>query len=238
MAEELDPEFLERLATGAVVETSEFNKAEMTRQLRAAVGVDIFLADPGLLDLVRGFVANNVALIRTIPHQLFEQVEEIVRDGIRKGRRASAIAPTIAERFGVSRRRAQFIARDQIAKANGQLTQIRQTELGIQSYIWRTSRDERVRESHRELEGTEHRWDDPPTTSEGRTVHPGEDFQCRCTAEPVIPGVETIKTSPKDVPRDPELVRRWQRRRRRQLDMATAARARRLYLADVAAMVS
>jgi SPP1 gp7 family putative phage head morphogenesis protein len=216
MAEELDPEFLERLAGNAAGEISDFNKAEMTRQLRRSVGVDIFLADPTLAATVAEFTTTNVALIKSIPAQYFGSVEKVIKTGFRKGRRAASIAPEIAARFGVSERRARFIARDQVAKINGQLTEDRQTELGLTEYIWRTSQDERVRETHRDLEGTTQKWSDPPVVSDdGRREHPGGDFNCRCTAEPKIPGVAAIKTSPRDVPRDPELVARLRTRQRR-----------------------
>lgn len=49
-------------------------------------------------------------------------------------------------------------------------------------YIWRTRRDGKVRSSHAEREGQVFSWDDPP---EGG--HPGEDYGCRCTAEPYLP---------------------------------------------------
>lgn len=214
MSRIIDPEYLERLAGSAAEETADFNKEEMTRQMRAAVGVDIFLADPGLRRTVAAFVEANVALIKTIPAQLFDKVERVINAAFRRGQRSEQIAPRISHQFGVSYRRARFIARDQIAKINGQLTEQRQTELGLDEYIWRTSRDERVRESHRALEGTVQKWSDPPTTLEGRTVHPGEDYQCRCTAEPVIPGIAAIKTSPANVPRDPALVAAARARRR------------------------
>lgn len=49
-------------------------------------------------------------------------------------------------------------------------------------YIWRTRRDGKVRSSHAEREGQVFSWEDPP---EGG--HPGEDYGCRCTAEPYLP---------------------------------------------------
>jgi SPP1 gp7 family putative phage head morphogenesis protein len=47
------------------------------------------------------------------------------------------------------------------------------------SYVWRTREDEKVRPSHAANDGVIFAWDAPPTTG-----HPGEDFGCRCTAEP------------------------------------------------------
>ena len=46
-------------------------------------------------------------------------------------------------------------------------------------YIWRTRKDERVRGKHAEREGKIFNWHVPPTGG-----HPGEDYNCRCWAEP------------------------------------------------------
>ena len=74
---------------------------------------------------------------------------------------------------------ARRIARDQISKATGQFNQLRQTDVGVETYIWRTAGDERVRPDHANLDGSVQRWDDPPEIG-----HPGEPIQCRCRAEP------------------------------------------------------
>ena len=62
-------------------------------------------------------------------------------------------------------------------------------------YVWDTSGDERVRESHAVMEGLLCRWDDATVCSYdgGRTwkprpsgavlMHPGMDYQCRCCAD-------------------------------------------------------
>ena len=47
-------------------------------------------------------------------------------------------------------------------------------------YRWRTAGDDKVRPSHAANEGRIFNWDYPPDTG-----HPGEDYNCRCTAEPV-----------------------------------------------------
>jgi len=46
-------------------------------------------------------------------------------------------------------------------------------------YIWRTRGDNKVRASHAANNGKIFAWDNPPPTG-----HPGEDYGCRCTAEP------------------------------------------------------
>ena len=91
--------------------------------------------------------------------------------------------------------RAQVIARDQTSKMNTNINQIRQTALGIQEYIWRTSEDSRVvgapggkypqgnamHGNHYVRNGKIFRWDEPPDDG-----HPGWPIQCRCVALGIV----------------------------------------------------
>jgi hypothetical protein len=52
-------------------------------------------------------------------------------------------------------------------------------------YIWRTRSDDKVRSSHAANNGKIFAWDNPPPTG-----HPGDDFGCKCVAEPYIPEVD------------------------------------------------
>src|SRR5690606_18026343 len=102
--------------------------------------------------------------------------------------------------------RSEFTAREQIGKLNPKIQQERQQAPGAETCIWRTSKDSRVRESHRALDGTTQRWDTPPIVDEktGRRAHPGEDFQCRCRAEmdvdAVLAALEAEDVPPEAVP--------------------------------------
>lgn len=50
-------------------------------------------------------------------------------------------------------------------------------------YIWRTRGDGKVRPEHAANNGKIFAWDSPPSTG-----HPGEDYNCRCIAEPYVEG--------------------------------------------------
>lgn len=130
---------------------------------------------------IDGWVAENVRLIRSIDEQYLDEVAAIIELAQREGFTAREAGKLLRARTGVARSRAKLIARDQIATVNGQITRQRQTEAGVREFIWRTSQDERVRESHAALEGQRFRWDAPPP--EGI---PGQPINCRCTAEPVL----------------------------------------------------
>jgi len=162
--------------------TSDWNDNQWRKVMRGTVGVDPFAREPWLNDVVTSFSKENVALIKSIQDKAVTDIEGMVQRGIKQGQRAETIRKQVEGQFGTTRARAKLIARDQVAKLNGQLTERRQTALGIQEYIWRTSLDERVRQSHRTKEGKKFRWDKPPLD----TGHPGEDYQCRCVAEPVF----------------------------------------------------
>ncbi len=186
---------LESQAAGASRGVSALNKAQVGRQMRSALGVDVLVAEPRLGDMLAASTAENVGLIKSVPANFFDDVEQTILRQFRTGQRAADIAPEIAKRFGVAQSRAAFIARDQMSKLNGDLTRMRQVELGIPGYIWRTSLDERVRGSddgtsfgprsgahdHARLEGTRQTWDKPPIVDQdsGRRAHPGGDFNCR-----------------------------------------------------------
>lgn len=171
-----------KAAKGAASRISSTNQRELGRYMKSLIGLDIVQAEPWLGPFAELFIESNVGLITSIPDRLFGEVRAMVEGAAITGRRPESFARDIEERFGVSESRAKLIARDQVAKYNGQLTAARQQRLGIKSFIWRTSGDERVRESHQAKEGERYEWQDPPHD----TGMPGADFQCRCTAEPVL----------------------------------------------------
>lgn len=162
--------------------TSKNNRLQLIRQIRRMISIDAFPRDTALAQMVQNFTRWNADLITTMTGDYVNQVSTIVRQGVQAGDRPVRIARLIRERFAVTEARAAFIARDQVNKLNGNLTMTRQASLGLDKYIWRTSLDERVRESHLEKEGRIYKWSDPPND----TGHPGHDFNCRCHAEPYI----------------------------------------------------
>ena len=113
---------------------------------------------------------------------------------MRQGLPARALVELINNKIGKTEANVNLIARDQVSKLNGQLTRVRQTSLGVKSYIWRTSLDERVRPTHISKEGKEFNWNEPPSD----TGHPGEDYQCRCYAEPVLEKLISTETEERE----------------------------------------
>lgn len=133
------------------------------------------------------WLRTNTDLIRA-EADLRRRVERVLADPLNEGRSVADISKMLQEQASYSQSRAELTARDQTLKAYAQIQQARQTAAGITRYVWTTALDERVRPDHADLDGTVQAWDDPPVVDQrtGRRGHPGEDFQCRCTAVPVL----------------------------------------------------
>lgn len=130
---------------------------------------------------------ENVRLIKSIPGHLLTEVEEMISEHLADNARVETIAKGLQNRYEISQRRAETIARTETSKLSAQLTEQRATNAGISEYTWRTSLDERVRDSHKAMEGRVCQFDDPPTPpGEAEPVNPGESYNCRCTAEPKV----------------------------------------------------
>ena len=139
--------------------------------------------------VIHPWVADNVALITSIATRNHAEVEAVIREAYLAQMNVGELATKISQRFDVSRSRGELIARDQTAKLSSRINQERQEAHGIDRYRWSSSGDERVRQRHAELDGRIFHRSDPPVADEraGLDGHPGEVWQCRCDAEPVLP---------------------------------------------------
>lgn len=141
----------------------------------------------GIGDIMRARLDEQVTLIKSIPLEAAQRVHNLTLAGQENATRAPAIAAEILRSNEVAASRATLIARTEVARTASLLTEARATHIGSEGYIWRTSGDADVRESHDEMEGVYVRWDTPPTLSDGTVTHAGQIYNCRCYPEPVIP---------------------------------------------------
>ena len=179
-----------QLAQDYAFQVSAYQKKQLTNSLVKAVGVNVFFDDRGLLKKYNAFVKQNVDLITSIDQDYLDDVKTRLMSGIRAGTRVESLRATIEDRYEVSRGRASVIARDQVGKLYGELNRERQKSIGIDQYVWRGVEDQRERATHLSLEGNVYTWGDPPVTNDqGDRNEPGQDYCCRCTAEPVLPDV-------------------------------------------------
>lgn len=139
-------------------------------------------------------IEENASLIKTLPTDVAKKVTKDISDMALKGMRASEIAKVIREQtYKHSRASAKLIARTEVSKTTTALTKARCDNLDLHWYVWRTAEDgDRVRKSHRIMEGVLVNWNEPPSPealagekSVGN-YHAGNIWNCRCYPEPLI----------------------------------------------------
>lgn len=132
---------------------------------------------------------EQVKLIKSLPLEAAERVHQVATAAISNSRRAEDIAKDILDTGPVTKSRAMTIARTEVSRASSNFVQARSQHAGSEGYIWRTSKDYAVRDSHAEMEGRYVRWDSPPTL-DNLKGHAGCLPNCRCFAEPVFPDLD------------------------------------------------
>ncbi|MFC6202581.1 minor capsid protein [Lactiplantibacillus nangangensis] len=148
------------------------------------LAVNPLAGEAQLQDYIKGKITENVSYIKGIRDDYATKVEQAIYRGVTEGQSYSEIGKTIQHQAHMSRDRASFIARDQSGSIYGQLTKRRHQAAGINNFQWETMEDERVRPGHAARQGAIYSY-------ETADLLPGEDFNCRCTADPIFDDEET-----------------------------------------------
>lgn len=155
----------------------------ISRQLRK----DILGAPVG--GVMRALLGEQVGLIQSIPLEAGERVHRLMLRGLENSERAASYVDEIENSGNITRSRAVLIARTEVARTASVLTQARAVHAGITHYRWQTSKDADVRPGHRAMQGKICEFANPPAVNEnGRIMyhHPGQIWNCRCWAEPLV----------------------------------------------------
>lgn len=130
---------------------------------------------------------RNYNLIKTIPQDIKERFESVFLNNVNNFDQ-EAILKQVSTIDGISKRRAETIARDQVNKAIGEFHSTREQALGFEYYEWQTSMDSRVSKEHKELGGRIYRYDTATAIidSYGNIGHPAQRTNCRCKRRAVI----------------------------------------------------
>ena len=164
----------------------ERHTAQFKAAAKRALGVDLsaVVRDEDLDDYLRNAGTRAASLITGLADDVAKRIANSVTTAIINGNPVKDLRKTLVEDFRIGDRRAQLIARDQIAKVNSDLNKQRHLQAGVTEYTWLTSHDERVRERHRGLDGKVYTYG-KPTGAEGG-LEPGQPIRCRCVARGIV----------------------------------------------------
>lgn len=151
-----------------------------------------FKLTPNVRDMLQATIAENVALIRSIPQQYLTNVQGLVMRSVTAGRDVGQLTKDLQEQHGVARRRAARIALDQNNKATAAITRARQVDLGITEALWvHSGGGKHPRPTHLAAGRAKTKYDvktgwyDPAV---GKNIFPGELPNCRCVSRAVVKG--------------------------------------------------
>ena len=138
-------------------------------------------------NVLQAVKAENVNLISDLAAKYFTELEGLILRSVREGRDIAGLTRDLEERFGICRRRALLIARDQNNKASAAISRARMQDAGITEAVWRHSgRAKHPRQSHVNADGTIFPLDEG-CLIDGDLLFPGEAVNCGCTAAPYMP---------------------------------------------------
>lgn len=178
----------ERFADKSVKHT---NAAMMASLKEAGFAVD-FKLTPQIREAIAGTIAENVALIKSIPQQYLGQVESQVWRTIAEGSDLAKLTDDLQDRYGITYRRAKNIAIDQNAKAHAAIENARRQQLGIKQAQWvHSGAGKEPRPSHVKAGADKLIFDlDKGAYLDGEWVLPGQAINCRCVSRSIVPGWE------------------------------------------------
>lgn len=178
--------------------------AQFQKQLQNGIGVSFQTNASWWPNTKASWAQNNYNLITSNARNYISQINTLCEQAVVNGYSVKQLQEQIKKASnGLTDKKCRLIARDQIGKLQGQVSQAQMEEVGLEMYVWETSGDERVRSTHIPMDGLLCRWDDANVYSAdgGKTwvdrpagairMHPGQDIQCRCVALAYFPELES-----------------------------------------------
>ena len=154
------------------------------------VTVSAQLTDSQRLDIAKAWETNMDLWINDFAEKEIKELSKTVQQAVFSGQRYESLAKHIQDSYGVTTRKAKFLARQETNLLMAEFKKTRYVDAGVPDYIWGCvagSPNHPVRPSHKKLEGKIFSWNNPPITDDkGSRNNPGQDYGCRCFAKPVV----------------------------------------------------
>ena len=161
-------------------------QAKMDKKFATIANVDYndIKDDPKIKEAFEVMSKAHLTYARKMP--LY--VREVLNEHLKKASEtlefdAAKLQKTLENVEGVTRRKAQLIARDQVGKHVSAINEGQNKSIGVKSYIWDCMMDGRERPEHEERHGKEFFYENPPWDG-----HAGFPINCRCHQRAVIDG--------------------------------------------------
>lgn len=160
------------------------------KQLSGGVTLKTDEMPAALKQAVSAAISENVTLIKSIETQYHTQIEGAVMRSLQPGGRGLADVTEALQKYeGITDRRRNVIAKDQVRKIQASISIERAKSAGIKKFKWLHSRGgSEPRPDHVAMSGNVYSYDDPPVIDRrtGERGFPGQAINCHCQMVPVI----------------------------------------------------
>lgn len=148
--------------------------------------------------IAEGYSENMKLFVKDFTQKQIKDLREKIQESTFKGIRHENMVKEIQKSYGVSVNKAKFLARQETSILIATFKKARYQDAGVKRYKWGCVKmphqpkgakyvKGEVRYHHGVLEGKEFSWDAPPIVNEkGEHKNPGEDYNCRCYAKPIV----------------------------------------------------
>ena len=146
-----------------------------------------FTMTAAVREIYNASLAENVRLIKSIPHDYFDDVQRIIDEAFMNGWNYERTEEELKKLYPKATNRCGLIARDQLRKLNSAVVRARQLEMNIQEAIWvHTGRSKVPRPDHVNANGKAYDVKLGLKLYTGYT-HPGQLINCQCVSRSILP---------------------------------------------------
>lgn len=156
-----------------------------------AIEVSPKLNDASRDKLRKEYTESMRLCIENFSREETQEIRQLVERNAMEGYRFDSLIARIQRRHDVAKTKAAFLARNETSLFMSNFRKERFSEGGVTQYRWSTSHDSRVRDDHKDLDGTLQFYDSPPIADKrsGKRANPGGIWNCRCVDIPVLKGI-------------------------------------------------
>lgn len=145
---------------------------------------------------------NNLKLyIKDWTQKEIVELRKSMQQSVFAGNRYETAVKTIEKSYEVSANKAKFLARQETGLLMAKFKEVRYKDAGVKKYKWRCvsgTANHPVRPEHKLCDGKIFSWDNSKeldknglpkpggVSKPGDNKNPGEDYNCRCTAVPIV----------------------------------------------------
>lgn len=157
--------------------------------LKDAITIEPELSPEMKTNLKKEYTENMELSIKNFTEKQIIELRQIIEENQFKRNSNESLIKQIQDRYGVTESKARFLARQETSLLTAKYRKLRYTDVGVYKVKWSTSHDNRVRDSHKKLDGQIFDLRETPPIIDERTGQrgwPGEAYGCRCVLIGII----------------------------------------------------